>query len=377
MRREFQLPAIALLVALTGCAPEIIPTDGGLVDAVTTAGTDTGASSSLPVSPASTPLGGAGSTTVTGSVSGSGNYQLFDLGSAWAGEEWTVSMQSLTGAPRSFTVVLMDADRDLIMRKVVSSSRPLSHVTRLDTSEVYLGVMPSYGSSGGSFRFDVELAAGATVPSPQQQVVYVNFGGGSGVRIHGRDGEYFSPFDAAMVGDVYAGQTEEMKQTILEAMRDDYAGFNVMVLSSDDGPPPAAGTYTTVHFGGEDNNLLGLADSVDMYNEDRSENCIVYVDSFEQYSVMRLTLEENGVYARQCGQPRAGDTCWGLYHTKDPGRDHGLDGLGLGSDRGPGVQARPARRQRVPDGNGKHAAAVGTVGRALYRVEGRLGKDAQ
>jgi hypothetical protein len=100
------------------------------------------------------------------------------------------------------------------------------------------------------------------------------------------------------------------------AVREDFAEFQVIVLSSEEGPPPA-GPYSTLHFGGSDPRLLGLADNVDQYNADLQQNAIIYVKSFADFSVMRLNEIEvarmvGNVASHECGH------LLGLFHTQVP-----------------------------------------------------------
>ena len=267
--------------------------------------------------------------TVSGSVSGKGSYQLLDLGPGTAGQKWTVTMQSVPLSAGSFTVVLFDADLDLLMRAVLSPQNSLEHVLRLDTRQVILGVMPSYGSSGGQFGFDVRLADAGSPPAPSPQVVYLNFGAGQSVRVHRRSAISFAPFDAGLLGEMYAGRTAEIKQAIIDTVREDYAPYNVFLLTSDDGAPPTDGPYATIHFGGSDSALLGLADNVDMYNSDPGQTAVVYVESFAIYQVMGLAPDEMGRMIGNVASHELGHLL-GLYHTKDP--DEVMDSTGSAWD---------------------------------------------
>ena len=303
------------VLSLAGCVPQLgLPGDNA-VDTV--AGWSNNDGSNLPAVSVTSGFDDSEPATITGSVSGTGNYQIFDLGSAAFGDEWAVSLESSLSTASAYTVVLFDADYDLLMRERVSSRCVLEHITRLDTPHVYLGVMPAYGSRGGDFGFELSMGNGAVVPPPRQQVVYVDFQEGYDVRVHTRSPISFPAFDAAMLGPSYVDHTQVIKDTILATMHEDYAPYNVVILSSDDGPPPSDVPYSTVHIGGDDSRLLGLADNVDMYNQELGQTAMVYVESFAAYEVMRLEPDEMGVMIGNVASHELGHLL-GLYHTKVP-----------------------------------------------------------
>jgi hypothetical protein len=165
----------------------------------------------------------------------------------------------------------------------------------------------------------------------------LNFAGGSDVRVHLHPPMTFSAFTGSMVGPAYADKTQVLKQTILEAMRADYAAFNIQFASSDSGPP--AEPYSTVHFGGKDSGLLGLADAVDEYNTTDDQACIVFVETFSAYQGMGLSAEQMGVMIANVGSHELGHLL-GLYHTKDP--DDLMDTTGSAWDLSQDQQFRRA-----------------------------------
>ena len=93
------------------------------------------------------------------------------------------------------------------------------------------------------------------------------------------------------MGAAYAGQTQTVKDVIVATMRERYAQYEVEFFTSDNGPPPADGQYSAVHFGGYDDLLLGLADGVDTYNQYAAQDAIVYVERFAPYQAMALTAD--------------------------------------------------------------------------------------
>ncbi len=158
--------------------------------------------------------------------------------------------------------------------------------------------------------------AGQAVPPAAPQVVWLNFGGASDVSVHARRGLSFGAFEAGMVGEAYADATAEIKAAIVATMREDYADYNVTLTTSDEGPAPVE-PHATMHFGSQDDRLLGLADNVDQYNEDPWQTAVIYVEGFADFAVMGLTVEEMGQMVGNVASHELGHLL-GLFHTQIP-----------------------------------------------------------
>lgn len=299
---------LASLLCAAGCAPLDGSSDTNILG-ITVEADAAASGGEVPIT--STP--GADTLTLTGDLPG-GGYQVFDLGAARAGDAWTA-----TGAGRAsgtFVVAYFDAEFNLLLRQTVARGASATHVVRLDTEHLYLGVTTLNSNGGGTFEYRVERRGGVPVPAANPQNVYLNFAGGSDVRVHRRGGLSFDPFDPARLGAAYAGYAGLIKQTIVDVVRDDYAGYNVSITTSDDGPLPD-GDYTVLHFGGDDAGLLGLADNVDMYNPTLRQTAIIYVDAFANYAAMELTPEQMGLMIGNVASHELGHLL-GLWHTSDP-----------------------------------------------------------
>ena len=251
---------------------------------------------------------------LTGSVFGEGNYELFELGTSFAGDEWKISQTTQNGR---YTVVLLDEHFNMIRRGTLELGVNFKHTVREDADKVYVGVTPAYGSNGGAYTLEALVTEVKPVPDVAKQIVYLNYNAVNGVDVNYRTNLSHPAFDAAMLGSAYAGQTDKVKAIILEQMQRDYAAYNIEFYTSDDGPPPQ-GTFSTVHFGSEGQGLLGLADNVDQYNSDAVQDAVVFVNTFQIYSVMNLSTTEMSQMVANTASHELGHLL-GLYHTHDPG----------------------------------------------------------
>jgi hypothetical protein len=257
-----------------------------------------------------------GTSVLSGRVVARGEYQLFELGAGHAGESWLVTDARVSLGRSPFAVALFDGNFELLRRDAVHADLPLEHVLRADADVLYLGVMPLPGNAGGDFEFEVTHEPGHAIPSAAPQLVWLNFGGASDVSVHARRGLSFGAFEAGMLGPAYADATAEIRAALVATMREDYAGYNVTITTSEEGPAPVE-PHATIHFGANDDRLLGLADNVDQYNEDPWQTAVIYVEGFADFAVMGLSVEEMGQMVGNVASHELGHLL-GLFHTQAP-----------------------------------------------------------
>jgi hypothetical protein len=308
----------ASLLALASCTADLstlFPSDSTASTDSNNSNSSDGQSNQTVLGALQTSFSADNAAAVRGAVRRSGDYQLFDLGPSERGEEWEVSYAGIS-ASGPFTIVLLDENDRLLQRAIVAPTTPLKHVMRRATANIRVGVGMAYGTYGGSFDLSVRTRSGVEVPAQAPQLVYLNFGSGKDVRVHLRSGISFSAFSGAMVGSDYANETDVIRDAIIAVMREDYAAYNVTILTSLDGPAPDQ-PHATIHFGGQDDALLGLADDVDAYNSDPGQIAVVYTDGFADFASMRLSPAQMGTMIGNVGSHELGHLL-GLYHTREP-----------------------------------------------------------
>lgn len=264
----------------------------------------------------------SGLIRLKGTISTSGDLDVFHIGQISAGDR--VLVDAAATASLDVSIAVFDAEGRLVSdnddRSDLNLDALIDFVARHDGDAYFLVVTRSAFAQPnrrtGAYTADVEIHRDNSVPSPVPQVLFLQFDGGT------VDSPQFGTidvpsFDAGAIHRVYNGKTEEMKQAIIDVVRQNYEPFNITVETSDDFTPDPECDYSTVFFGGFNQEAFGIAQSVDLYNADFCDDAIIFTESFTTNLFSSTpTAEEMGIAIGNVASHEAGHLL-GLNHVDD------------------------------------------------------------
>lgn len=226
-----------------------------------------------------------------------------------------------TGSGVDVVVALFDPGGNV--RTLAGSSwtpaRPVGGLTLPASEDAwYVGVAAS-AEVGTPGAYQLTILPGEHLPplAPREQVVVLNFTGASEVALGDRVPVDIPPFDAGGIDPALADSTDYLADVVLAQVRRDFEGLNVQILTSAEGLPPDT-PFSTVHLGGCDTDLLGLANGVDQGNVHRDDVAVVFADSFAALMELEPTVEELGQALANVASHEIGHLL-GLVHAVAPG----------------------------------------------------------
>ncbi len=318
-RRPERAASLALTPLLLLCCGCPLPTtadgdDDSKLPKLDQAGNNTLATAS--------PLGldGASEVRFTGSIDGVTDIDVYALGDVKPGDRLYIDVQT-TGGDLDPVAAVFDSREYLIAfnddRAADGTNlNPLIDIV-LPSNEgnYYLGII-AYPDlpTAGDYEVTVQIVRQAGVHTPEGQLVFLDWDGGEHILVP-NVGEYnLKVFSAVDVG-LSSSSTAALKQRVEEIVAERYAGYDLTVVSSDDGAEPNT-PHSTVYFGGADARAFAISEQVDTFNQDPSDATIVFVQSYQGAFQTEPTLEE---MAQALGNTVAHELghLLGLVHTRD------------------------------------------------------------
>lgn len=263
----------------------------------------------------------ADARVIRGTVSSASDVDTYDLGPVSPGDRIIVDMAtdgSLDGAIALFdeqeAALLVNDHRNVYL----GEANPFIDVVirrASDSCTVAVAATPGYRAQG-DYGLIASKETPVAIPAGRPDTVLLVFDGDNDVRIGSRAPVNVPPFDAASISDTFSGMTDEMIDRVVEAVRADYAGLNVTILSTSEGAA-FQGSMTRLFFGTYDPALLGVAEGVDEFNGAASQEAIVFTDTFEAFAPLNPSVEQIAQAIANVASHEIGHLL-GLVHTRDP-----------------------------------------------------------
>lgn len=284
--------ATPLLFLCFGC-PVAPPTPaGGTSQNGGTSGTGSTNSGTLPVIEPRTntsietaaPLDlSTGELRFLSTIRNAADINVFQLGSLAPGDRVFADIRAQTGNLDAVAAVF-DASAEMVDfnddRDPNDVDPLIDFVLRADAGPYYLAITGFPGErTAGEYVADVRIERQVGVPPPRNQVVFLDWRGGSGITIPDVGTFDLPPFSATDMG-LPAGQTQGLQDKVEQIVRDRYAGFDITLLSSDHDAVPTA-AHSTVYFDGFDQFAFGISQDVDSYNQNPSDSSLIFAGSFQ------------------------------------------------------------------------------------------------
>jgi len=262
----------------------------------------------------------SGVEVIGGTVSNASDVDVFELGPVAAGDRVVVSMSApqLNGDLAIFdetgATLLVNDYRNIYLGEQFPF---IDVIFRRPSDRCYVAVSSTPGyPSQGPYSLGASIEPDAGIPQPHPDVILLDFDGARNVRIASRDPVDVPAFDAADIDASYAGRTRELVEEVVRLVREDFLGYDVVILSTSEG---ARGDRDTsqVHFGTLDYALLGVAEGVDEYNAETGQHAIVFTDTFSVFMSLKPSVDQMAQTIANVASHEIGHLL-GLVHTRSP-----------------------------------------------------------
>ena len=250
------------------------------------------------------------------------DVDIFSLGTLEVGDGINVESQRISGFRAR--VAIFDEDQ-LVFRSVtdrttrddVQAVRLVNEAIRHGPAEYFFAVTrPDEDFVPGAYQMHVTIEPAEPVEPSGPQVLFLDMDGGTldpallGVSEVG-------PFELSTLLAFEEEDTDVVKRAMLSTIRENFEGFDVEVITTDemDSPP---GQASTILLGSLSFEVFGASQHLDPYNMDRCDDGVVFTRSFSPLAFGFIPPPAAvGVAIGNVVSHEAGHLL-GLYHVTDP-----------------------------------------------------------
>ena len=245
-------------------------------------------------------------------------WDIYDTGMLCRGTN--VSISKINNDGQSMTFALFNEKMELLSKIIGDYFTEQVYTLRNDIYKLYFGVEKILTPEYPQYEYGLtgNIQADAIIPSPQNQIVLLDFDGEQEpVKIQRDYYESLPAFDSAIINETFEGKKQEIITMIKNKMEQDYEGYNIVFFLSEN-EIPTGQPITRIYFSNINSSyLIGLADSVDEYNRNQNQKAIVYTKNFAEFKTMQLTHEQIAQMIANIASHELGHLL-GLYHTMNP-----------------------------------------------------------
>lgn len=157
-------------------------------------------------------------------------------------------------------------------------------VIRHDSPNYYLAVASSnFSMTTGEYRVTVEREPSVAIAPLIGQTIVLHWDAADDVTISDIKYGDLDEISSTKINSSFVGRTEELKQIIIKNVAQDFAAYDIEIITTDE--EIVSPKITNIFFGESTTlNIFGISDAIDFYNDNDQDNAIVFLGSFEELS---------------------------------------------------------------------------------------------